>query len=82
MDHAKALLITKSFSVLTIHEPRYLKFSTMLTIFNSDVFVKLNAISSFLLEFKQVLFLTFKSFWACSISSEIREILFAKLSSV
>ena len=48
----RALLIPKSFSVLIIYEPRYLKFSTLLTVFNSTVFVKLNAISSVLLAFK------------------------------
>ena len=83
----RALLIPKSFSVLIIYEPRYLKFSTLLTVFNSTVFVKLNAISSVLLAFKcnptlvASLFNFVMRFWAYSISFEFRET-YAKLCSV
>ena len=82
----RALLIPKSFSVLIIYEPRYLKFSTLLTVFNSTVFVKLNAISSVLLAFKcnptlVSLFKFVMRFWAYSISFEFRET-YTKLCSV
>ena len=92
-DHAKAFLISTFFSSLIIQKRIYSKFSKWFilwtpSVFNSTVFEKLNAISSVFLTFKckPALATSFskliKSFWVCSIPSEIRATLSAKLRFV